>query len=88
MIVTRYACEKQDEQEFLHIFCEHEHDVAICPYCSEVTQAVHERTERCVRHLDIWGKRTFVHFPARRFDCESCGKSFVEELSWLESQRR
>lgn len=88
MIVTGYAREKQNEQEFLHIFCEHEHDVAICPHCNEVTQAVHERTERCVRHLDIWGKRTFVHFPARRFDCEPCGNSFMEELPWLESQRR
>jgi transposase len=88
MIVTSYACEKQDKQEILHIFCEHKHDVAICPDCNTVTQAVHERTERCVRHLDIWGKRTYVHFAARRFDCEPCAKSFMEELSWLESQRR
>lgn len=88
MRVTGYACEKQDEQEFLHIFCEHEHDVAVCPHCNGLTQAVHERTERCIRHLDIWGKRTFVHFPARRFDCEACGKTFMEELAWLESQRR
>lgn len=88
MVVTGYAREREDEQELLHIFCEHKHDVAVCAYCSEVTQTVHERTERNVRHLDIWGKRTIVHFPARRFDCEACGKSFMEELPWLESQRR
>ena len=31
---------------------------------------------------------TFVHFPARRFDCGHCHQPFREELSWIESQRR
>jgi transposase len=88
MVVTEYALEKQGEREVLHIFCEHEHEVAVCPHCGQVTDKVHERKERCIRHLDIWGKRTFVHFPARRFDCERCRKFFTEELSWIESQRR
>jgi transposase len=88
MVVTAYAFEQQGEGEILHVFCEHEHDVAVCPHCGQVTQAVHDSQERCIRHLDIWGKRTFVYFPARRFDCEQCGKPFTEELSWLESQRR
>jgi transposase len=88
MVVTEYALEKQGEREVLHIFCEHEHDMAVCVQCGQVTDKVHDHKERCVRHLDIWGKSTFVHFPARRFDCERCGKSFTEELSWIESQRR
>jgi transposase len=88
MIVTEYAFEKQGEREILHVFCEHEHDVAVCPHCGQVTQTVHDCQERCIRHLDIWGKNTFVHFAARRFDCESCGKPFTEELPWVESQRR
>jgi len=33
LVVTEYAIEKQDEREVLHIFCEHEHDVAVCPRC-------------------------------------------------------
>jgi len=88
LVVTEYAIEKQGEREVLHIFCEHEHDVAVCPRCGQVTNAVHESKERCIRHLDIWGKATFIHFPARRFDCAACGKPFTEELSWVESQRR
>lgn len=88
MVVTEYAREQQGEQEVLHIFCEHEYDVAVCPHCGQVTQMVHERQERCIRHLDIWGQRTFVHFVARRFECEECGKTFMEELPWIESQRR
>lgn len=88
MVVTEYAEEKQAEREILHIFCEHEHEVAVCPNCGQLTDRIHESKERCIRHLDIWGKRTFVHFAARRFDCEGCGKRFTEELSWIESQRR
>lgn len=49
---------------------------------------MHEETEHCVRHLDIWGKTTYVHFPARRFDCEHCHKPFTETLSWIEAKRR
>ena len=88
MVVTEYALEKQGEREVLHIFCEHEHDVAVCRHCGRVTDQVHERKDRCIRHLDIWGKRTFVHFSARRFACARCRKSFTEALSWIESQRR
>lgn len=88
MVVTEYAIEKQGEGEVLHIFCVHAHDVAVCPRCGQITNAVHESKERCIRHLDIWGKATFMHFPARRFDCAACGKPFTEELSWIESHRR
>jgi transposase len=38
--------------------------------------------------LDIWGKKTFLHFLSRRFDCEQCGKPFTEELSFVETHRR
>ena len=89
MVVTEYALESRaGEREVLHLFCGHEHDVAVCPTCGQVSSAVHDSTERCIRHLDIWGKVTFVHFPARRFDCGPCHKPFTEELSWIESQRR
>ncbi len=86
--VAEYAFEKQGEREVLHVFCQHEHNVALCPRCNEVSTALHESTERCIRHLDIWGKVTFVHFAGRRFDCERCRKPFTEELSWVESKRR
>lgn len=89
MVVTEYALEpRAGEREVLHLFCQHEHDVAVCPLCEQVSSAVHDSTERCIRHLDIWGKVTFVHFPARRFDCGACHKPFTEEVSWTESHRR
>jgi transposase len=88
MVVTEYALEKQGEREVLHIFCDHEQEVGICPRCGRASTAVHEREERCIRHLEMWGKATFVHFWGRRFDCGHCQQPFTEELSWLESKRR
>jgi len=88
MVVTEYALEEQGEREVLHIFCKHEHEVAVCPHCGHISETVHEEKERCIRHLDIWGKATYVHFPGRRFDCEHCQKPFTEALAWVESRRR
>ena len=88
MVVSEYALERQGDVEILHLFCQHEQEVAICPRCHEVTTSLHDSEERSVRHLDIWGKVTFIHFPSRRFDCRRCRKPFTEGLSWLEGDRR
>jgi len=88
MSVTRFAIEQQGEGKYLHLFCEHEHDIAICPRCGKAMAGSYDHKDRCVRHLDIWGMRTFVHFAQRRFDCEVCGKPFTENLEWLDPKRR
>lgn len=88
MKVTRLAVEQQAEEEYLHLFCEPEHDVAICPRCLEVMAGGYDHKDRCVRHLDIWGMRTLGHFPQRRFDCAGCGQPFTENLEWLAPHRR
>ena len=88
LIVTRYAMRKEGEQEVLHLWCKHKADVAICPLCGALSETIHEEQPRCVRHLDVWGKRTFLHFFSRRFDCEQCGRSFTEELAFVDAKRR
>jgi transposase len=88
MRVIRFAVEEENKAQYLHLFCEHEHDVAICPRCMTATTEVHEEKKRCVRHLDIWGMKTLVHFPQRRFDCDVCGKPFTENLEWIDVKRR
>ena len=88
MRVVRFAIEQQDEQKYLHLFCEHEHDVAICPRCGKAMAGGYDHKDRSVRHLDIWGMRTVVHFSQRRFDCEVCGKPFTENLAWIDPKRR
>ena len=65
MVVTEYALERQGEQEVLHIFCHSEHEVAMCPRCGQFSDVLHEQEERCIRHLDIWGKPpTCIFHPA------------------------
>jgi transposase len=88
MRVVRFAIEEENGEQYLHLFCEHEHVVALCPRCLQASQQVHEQKERCVRHLDIWGMKTLVHFPHRRFACAVCSRPFTENLAWLEPKRR
>ena len=88
LIVSMYALRKEGCEEVLHLWCKHQEDVAICPRCGNFCTDIHEEDKRCVRHLDIWRKKTFLHFMSRRFDCEQCGKPFTEELPFVDSHRR
>jgi len=83
-----YAMRKEGEQEVLHLWCKHKADVAICPRCGAISETIHDEEPRCVRHLDVWGKRTFLHFLSRRFDCEQCRRSFTEEFAFVDAKRR
>ena len=86
--VNMYCLRLEGEEEVLHLRCSHRNDIAVCSRCGTVSEAVHEEKERCVRHLDIWGKRTFLHFYSRRFMCEQCEQPFTESLSFIEKFRR
>jgi len=88
LIVTMYALRKEGDEEVLHLWCAHREEVAICPRCGSFCTTVHDEDMRCVRHLDIWGKKTFLYFLSRRFDCEQCEKPFTEELPFVDSHRR
>jgi transposase len=76
------------EGEVLHLRCVHREEIALCPRCGEFCHEVHERKERCVRDLSMWGKRVKVHFINRRFMCERCGKPFTERLPSIDRRRR
>ena len=62
LVVTMFALRREDDQDILHLMCAHRDEVAICPKCGSFTSGVHEEKERCVRHLDIWGKRRLCIF--------------------------
>ena len=86
--VNMYSLRFEGEEEVLHLRCSHRNDIAVCSCCGTASEAVHEEKKRCVRHLDIWGKRTFLHFYSRRFMCEQCRKPFTESLPFIEKFRR
>lgn len=89
--VYGYALESDPDQDILHLHCELQVEAAVCPCCTAVTTAIKEHKERCVRDLDLWARRTFVHFRIRRFECDECGHRFTEELTavaWRRHQTR
>jgi len=86
--IVHFYVEMQDGIEYLHLDCQHQHDVAICPRCLEPAHSGYDHKKRSVRHMDMFGKRTIIHFDKRRFDCEACGKPFSEILSWIDPKRR
>lgn len=88
MKVKQWYIEEQEGKVYLHLECEHQQDVAICPRCQQVAGRGYDHKKRSVRHLDVFGMRTIIHFEKRRFDCEVCGKPFSELLSWIEAKRR
>jgi transposase len=88
LVVRMYAIRREGEQEVLHLWCAHREGIALCAYCGSLCSTVHQEEPRCIRHLDVWGKRTFLHFMARRFKCEHCGRTFTEDLPFVDSHRR
>lgn len=78
--VYGYALEPDREQEIMHLYCRLTVEAAVCPCCKSLSVDVQAEQARCVRDLDWSGKRTFLHFAIRRFDCPECGHRFTEEL--------
>lgn len=86
--VTGYSVEPNVEQDVLHLFCKVTLEVGLCPNCQIISTIIKEGKPRCVRDLDVWGKRTFLHFEIRRFECPECGLRFTEELNCIGWRRR
>lgn len=86
--VTGYAIEKERTGDIVHLFCRLTVEVGICPHCQTVSGQIKQYKERCVRDHDICGKRTFLHFRVRRFECPDCGLRFTEELATIGWRRR
>lgn len=88
LVVNMYSLRREGKHEVLHLWCGHRTDIAFCPSCMNISESIHAEKHRCIRHLDIWAKKTFLHFMSRRFKCEQCGKVFTEQLQFAEERRR
>jgi len=86
--VTGYGIEREEKQDILHLYGKINTDVAICPCCQSLSTTIKEYKDRCVRDCEVWGKRTFLHFQTRRFECPGCGHRFTEELKAIAWRRR
>ncbi len=86
--VTGYGIERDKKKDIVHIYGKINVGAAICPCCHSLSTTIKEYKERCVRDCDMWGKRTFLHFQIRRFECPECGHRFTEELKAVGWKRR
>ncbi len=59
----------------------------LCSGCGQVTKAIHDSEERCVRDLPIFEVRVELIVPRLRVACERCGPK-LEHLGWLEPYAR
>ena len=72
-----------DDAEGCHVELELPRRVHICPCCGESTNRIHDYRMQKIKDLPISGKNTYLHLRKRRYVCESCGKRFYEDNSFL-----
>ena len=58
--------------------------VAICPTCQTPSNTLHDYDEpRLVRDLSLSGRKSYLQYRSRRFECAVCGQAFTERVEWL-----
>lgn len=58
--------------------------VAICPTCQTPGNTLHDYDEpRLVRDLSLSGRKSYLQYHGRRFECAICGQAFTERVEWL-----
>jgi transposase len=59
-------------------------EVAICPTCQTPSTTIHDYDEpRLVRDLSLSGRKSYLRYHSRRFECAVCQQSFTERVEWL-----
>lgn len=59
-------------------------EVAICPTCKTPSVMLHDYDEpRVVRDLSLSGRKSYLRYQSRRFECVVCQQSFTERVEWL-----
>ena len=59
-------------------------EVAICPTCKTPSPKIHDYDEpRLVRDLSLSGRKSYLRYHSRRFECAICQQSFTERVEWL-----
>jgi transposase len=56
---------------------------ASCPHCGKASERLHEIGDiQFICDLPIWNRRCLLHDRPRRFRCEACKGTFVEQVEW------
>lgn len=69
--------------ERVTLFVESTHEIAICSECRQASNSLHDLSAtQMIRDLSIAERRCYLSYRARRFDCQTSGKTFVERVVW------
>ena len=79
-VIVKKVWEEADQR---HIAIELPRRSHRCPVCGAQTDIIHDYREQRIRDIASFGKLTVLHLRKRRYRCESCGKRFAEENSFL-----
>ena len=72
-----------EDAEGCHVEIELPRRTHICRCCGSSTDRIHDYRMQKIKDLSISGKNTYLHLRKRRYVCESCGKRFYEDNSFL-----
>lgn len=77
-----------DEGQEKHIKIELPRRRHNCPCCGAETDQIHDYRIQKIRDISSFGKNVYLHLRKRRYVCNSCGKRFYEENSFLPRYHR
>lgn len=77
-----------DEGQEKHIKIELPRRRHYCPCCGTETDQIHDYRIQKIRDISSFGKNVYLHLRKRRYVCNSCGKRFYEENSFLPRYHR
>lgn len=59
-------------------------EVAICPTCKMPSIKIHDYDDpRLVRDLSLSGRKSYLRYRSRRFECATCRQAFTERVAWM-----
>jgi len=59
-------------------------EAAICPTCKLPSTEIHDYDDpRLVRDLPLSGRKSYLRYRSRRFECAACRRAFTERVEWM-----
>jgi transposase len=71
----------------IHVDLERTTTTGQCPVCGKKLRWVEQVYQRCIRDLDVSGRRCYLHFVQYKIRCQ-CGYRGIEQLEFVEKYSR
>lgn len=72
----------------IHLYFHLQRRDVSCPFCSSVTNKVHDYRPSVIKDSPMLGKHLLLHYKKRRYHCSNCGHHFNEPFSLLPKRCR